>query len=132
MNLNQHSITFPTVYNMSMFGEINDFDFCHLSSDVIVRPKYAPDTLTKRPMHPQINSQHFERKRKSNHFSFRSSTVTNKHTYIQTNMYIILIIRTSISTRHSIQYRIKLTALLTLPVSLYISRGMHFQTLFLM
>ena len=49
VNLNQRSISFPTVYNMSMFDEINDF--CHLSSDVIVRPKYAPDTLTKSSTH---------------------------------------------------------------------------------
>ena len=72
VNLNQRSISFPTVYNMSMFGEINDF--CYLSSDVIVRPKYAPDTLTKSSMHTQINSWYFAKKTQVDSI-FRSEVV---------------------------------------------------------
>ena len=50
------------VGHVSMFGEINH---CHLSFDVIIRPKYGSDTLTKKPMHTQVNSRRFEKKRKS-------------------------------------------------------------------
>ena len=32
-----------------LYDEINIF--CHLSFDVIVRPKYGPDTSTKQTMH---------------------------------------------------------------------------------
>ena len=55
VNMNQRSILFPMVYNMSMFGEINHFATCHLTS------KYGPGTLTKKAMHTQVNSQHFEK-----------------------------------------------------------------------
>ena len=59
-----------------LYDEINNF--CHLSFDVIVRPKYGLDTLTKSPMHTQVNYHfHF-------HFSFRSSTVTDREKDRQT------------------------------------------------
>ena len=66
---------------MSIFGEITDF--CHLSSDVIVLPNYAPDTLTNSSMHTQINSQHFAINRKSIPF-FVQKKYGNKQTDRQT------------------------------------------------
>ena len=56
VNLNQRSISFPTVYNMSMFGEFNHF--CHLSHYVIVTSTDLPICKTPPYLVSQKGKEH--------------------------------------------------------------------------